>query len=407
MTGTIYPTGIDGYSQLPLVVDKVSPVVADDVNRLRNTIVAIEKELGINPSGTFGTVKDRLDAGEGGTASPLTTKGDLYTFDGYSNTREPVGTDGLFLVADSSQPNGLKWSSGDGYQSDFIAAQLEEPTDKEYFFTTEVPFSGTIESVTTKTSSGTCTVTVNVNSIAIGGTANSASTVEQTQNHSTGNTFASGDSISFTVSANAGSADLIVTVKISRSGTIGFLGEVNNVQNVGTGGVGVFKQKVGEIFQLRNINSGSSKISVSLDSVNNEIDIDANPDSFQFTNLQVGSNYSVVSATVSTTNNSLTTLYSKLTFGGVIYGVEANIVARRTGGSSGSANDSSVYVLRGRYKNNGGTLTVSNVTTEYTSEDQLAWNATLTLSGTNIIVQVQGATNNNINWHGIISIQQA
>jgi hypothetical protein len=62
MAGTIYPSGIDSTSELPLVVDLVSPVLAADVNRLRDAAVAIETELGINPSGVFGTVKDRVDS---------------------------------------------------------------------------------------------------------------------------------------------------------------------------------------------------------------------------------------------------------------------------------------------------------------------------------------------------------
>ena len=44
----------------------------------------------------------------GGTTSPLTTKGDLYTFD-TANARLPVGSDGRVLSADSTQGTGLKW----------------------------------------------------------------------------------------------------------------------------------------------------------------------------------------------------------------------------------------------------------------------------------------------------------
>lgn len=43
--------------------------------------------------------------------SPLTTKGDLLTHDGTTNTRLPVGVDGQLLVADSSQPTGLSWQT--------------------------------------------------------------------------------------------------------------------------------------------------------------------------------------------------------------------------------------------------------------------------------------------------------
>ena len=49
----------------------------------------------------------------GGSVSPLTTKGDLYT---YSTTddRLPVGANGLVLTADSSTATGLSWAAGGG-----------------------------------------------------------------------------------------------------------------------------------------------------------------------------------------------------------------------------------------------------------------------------------------------------
>jgi len=43
-------------------------------------------------------------------ASPLTTKGDLYTYS-TSNDRLPVGTDNQVLISDSTQDTGLRWSS--------------------------------------------------------------------------------------------------------------------------------------------------------------------------------------------------------------------------------------------------------------------------------------------------------
>jgi hypothetical protein len=46
----------------------------------------------------------------GSTSSPLTAKGDLYTFD-TSDARLPVGPDGYLLIADSSEPTGLAWKS--------------------------------------------------------------------------------------------------------------------------------------------------------------------------------------------------------------------------------------------------------------------------------------------------------
>lgn len=58
---SVYPNDIDGYSTLPLRRDGVHEIRADDYNRLRDAAVKIEQELGVQPSGTYATVRDRLD----------------------------------------------------------------------------------------------------------------------------------------------------------------------------------------------------------------------------------------------------------------------------------------------------------------------------------------------------------
>jgi hypothetical protein len=47
----------------------------------------------------------------GGSASPLTTKGDIYVHNASADTRLPVGLDTQVLIADSTQATGLKWGS--------------------------------------------------------------------------------------------------------------------------------------------------------------------------------------------------------------------------------------------------------------------------------------------------------
>lgn len=46
---------------LPKIVDLQTPVKAEVVNRHRESILALEAELGIQPSGTYTTVRNRLD----------------------------------------------------------------------------------------------------------------------------------------------------------------------------------------------------------------------------------------------------------------------------------------------------------------------------------------------------------
>jgi hypothetical protein len=80
--------------------------------------------------------------------------------------------------------------------------------------------------------------------------------------------------------------------------------------------------------------------------------------------------------------------------------IEARVIARRTGGTAGTAEDAAGYNMFGTYKNTAGTVAlIGTVLAGYTAESQAAWNATLVISGSTVIVQVTGALNNNITWH--------
>ena len=57
-------------------------------------------------------------------------------------------------------------------------------------------------------------------------------------------------------------------------------GETNTASNVGTAGVGVFKQKTGVDLELKKLNAGSSKVTITDDTGNSEVDIDVVPANF-------------------------------------------------------------------------------------------------------------------------------
>jgi hypothetical protein len=62
-------------------------------------------------------------------------------------------------------------------------------------------------------------------------------------------------------------------------------GEANTGSNVGTAGVGVFKQKTGVDLEFKKINAGSNRITITDDIGNNEVDVDAVEGNFTLGNL--------------------------------------------------------------------------------------------------------------------------
>jgi len=86
--------------------------------------------------------------------------------------------------------------------------------------------------------------------------------------------------------------------------------------------------------------------------------------------------------------------------------ITAKVIARRTGGSGGSTQDSAGYVRVACFNNDGGTVAlVGAVGDVFTVEDQAGWNCTIAVTGGAAVeVQVTGALNNNVSWVGQIEI---
>lgn len=113
------------------------------------------------------------------------------------------------------------------------------------------------------------------------------------------------------------------------------------------------------------------------------------------------------SAKVKTTDNTFTALIRTPVAEGRTVMIQCYIVARRTGGGSGTSGDSAFYVLTGAYKNIGGVLTGIGTPNKVSGEDQAGWDVGFTTSGTDAVVAVTGANGNDITWQGTMSLYEA
>ncbi|MEP2773218.1 MAG: tail fiber domain-containing protein [Fulvivirga sp.] len=148
-------------------------------------------------------------------------------------------------------------------------------------------------------------------------------------------------------------------IAIQRSGnnlTIGSTaaasGEANTASNVGSGGVGVFKQKVAADLEFKNINAGSNLISITDDTGNDEIDIDVNQGNLSIANTQVTG-----LGTLSTLNNISTTQITDGTITGADISSAANISANSFTGDGSALTNINASQLQGT--NISGTITPS------------------------------------------------
>lgn len=94
---------------------------------------------------------------------------------------------------------------------------IASPSDKDYRIVVKAAHGGTITEATTISASGTCTATFKINTTALGGTANSVSSSEESQSHASDNVFSAGDDIVLTISSNSSCADLSFTIKYTRT----------------------------------------------------------------------------------------------------------------------------------------------------------------------------------------------
>lgn len=106
-------------------------------------------------------------------------------------------------------------------------------------------------------------------------------------------------------------------------------------------------------------------------------------------------------ATVSTTDATATTIATITIPPETTMLIDVKVVARRTGGSSGTDEDGAAYIVAAAYKNVAGTATEIGETAIFAAEDQVGWGCAFSGSGANALLKVTGAANNNVDWSAI------
>jgi hypothetical protein len=117
----------------------------------------------------------------------------------------------------------------------------------------------------------------------------------------------------------------------------------------------------------------------------------------------------VYQTSVLTTDATSTALISYAIPANTTVMMEVYVVARRTGGVSGSADDGAGYIRRCLYKNASGTATlVGSVNNSMVAESQSGWELVdpPSISSNTVTFQVKGAIGNNVTWHATLNVYQ-
>ena len=135
----------------------------------------------LKSTATYGTNKNYVESKTSSTSSPLTTKGDVYTFS-TSGTRLPVGTNGYVLSADSSEATGLKW----------VAASSANYYLTALTFGTDSKLTGSMQDTTNVTGNAMTTftpVTTFVTGTKMGGNSSAAGYIQFLEDSSNGSHY--------------------------------------------------------------------------------------------------------------------------------------------------------------------------------------------------------------------------
>lgn len=175
-------------------------------NDLAASITDLETDItGVLPVANGGTGLDTLAAYRliaGGT----TGTGDVQ--------QVGAGTSGHLLTSNGA---GVLPSFQALTVTDCISGVIQYPEAQDYVVWINVPFAITVKTMTTRCSTGTCTLAAKKNTTAITGLSNSVSTTEVTNTATAGNVFAAGDDLRLTVSSLSSAENVWFNVKFERT----------------------------------------------------------------------------------------------------------------------------------------------------------------------------------------------
>lgn len=137
----------------------------------------------------------------GGTITGIT---DLAIADGGTGASTAAGARSALSAATTSQ-------------TDFLSIPWLTVDNGTYTVVVNSPIGYTINSVTTKCTSGTATLTVKINNTALGGSANAISSSEVTESHASANTLVAGDDLVFVFSSASACISACITLNITRT----------------------------------------------------------------------------------------------------------------------------------------------------------------------------------------------
>lgn len=100
---------------------------------------------------------------------------------------------------------------------DQFASIITVAANQTYIIGIRMAWSGVLQTLTTKCTSGTCTMTVTIDGVAVTGISNAVSTSEVTSTATAANSFAVGQDIALVITSNSGCLNLsfnLVTTKV-------------------------------------------------------------------------------------------------------------------------------------------------------------------------------------------------